>query len=75
MTTRITVTVTTSFTVRPAQGPNPHNKALEVVDADGDRFSYAADLEEAEATLYNMASDAADMNAYVTIESIDSINV
>ena len=43
-----TYTVTITFTVKPATGPNINNHPLELIDADGDRIAYIAHEDDVE---------------------------
>jgi hypothetical protein len=55
---RITATVKTHYTVDTAQGPNPDNMLLQVLDSDGDRMMYANSFADAKAAIHDMIAEA-----------------
>ena len=62
------ITVTLEFTVQPAAGPNLDNQELEVLDSDGDRYTYVNTESEAVESIRKLIQDELAMDFEIDLD-------
>jgi len=63
-----TITVEVQYIVQPATGPNLKGQPLELIEADGTRYSYEDSEESAAKTVHDIFDEAGMLEAVIDID-------